>query len=503
METSFIDVTKQDYKERMARIFLFEPLNELASKRQQDNQKQPIDLRSLGLFTLLFFFEMKIMRETKIGSEELTKFLRQMTEEKYDLTDRQLVDLTRLILETFRPAKGKHKTYSFYNWETKQEETMEYVFIKTTEFDVKANRQYYTLADDGLELVFATKEYFQEFQLSIHQLMLRKLLEKGELQGALRQINEMRMDVETIHERMDKLSHEIKRNIVSVETQNRFIQVIADRNYRLQRENAEFEELQQFVSEMKRDMYETKSEKEQQAYNLLLDIEKELAIVHSQHYELLNRSLILKREVLEAAEQSLYFVGIDTFNFDQEITSRIVSAPLPLDAMKGILAPFLSIERKKSWSLLTVFAAQSWSEEDQTTNKTKFEDIALEEKKEAYAKQIRPVYRALVNDMLNHFYPATSWTLKEWIHVLQKENPKLIENRLFYDFFLLCHQRSPIFSDGQWDDEQSLHLLDGVLEELSGRVLTVTELPEKIEATPRFDIQNMQIEIKEGTDFAL
>ncbi|PKC51941.1 hypothetical protein RhiirA1_405244, partial [Rhizophagus irregularis] len=168
-------------------------------------------MKSLGLFTLLFFFEMKLMREKKSGISELIQFLQKFTNGTYDLDEKQLEEIARIILSTFRPGTGKKKIQSFFNWETQQDDQIDYSYIKATDFDVKNNRQYYTLDDDGLELVFATKEYFQEFQLSIHQLMLRKLLEKGEFVGALRQINEMRMDVETIHERMVKLEHEIKR----------------------------------------------------------------------------------------------------------------------------------------------------------------------------------------------------------------------------------------------------------------------------------------------------
>lgn len=73
--------------------------------------------------------------------------------------------------------------------------------------DPEENVQYYTLDDGGLELVFATKEYFSEFQLSISQLVLRKQLEKGEFSGALRQIDEMRISVNTIRDKMQKKSN--------------------------------------------------------------------------------------------------------------------------------------------------------------------------------------------------------------------------------------------------------------------------------------------------------
>ena len=64
---------------------------------------------------------------------------------------------------------------------------------------------------------------------------------------------------------------------------------------------------------------------------------------------------------------------------------------------------------------------------------------------------------------------------------------------MFYSFFILCHQRSPLWVENEWDEEESLHLLDGALEELHGRKLILEELPDVISGSERYDIQNMQM----------
>lgn len=497
MDQSFIETITKDYKERVKRVFLFEPLQELGRKNRTDQNGKEIDMKSLGLFTLLFFFEMKLMREKKSGISELIQFLQKFTNGTYDLDEKQLEEIARIILSTFRPGTGKKKIQTFFNWETQQDDQIDYSYIKATDFDIKNNRQYYTLDDDGLELVFATKEYFQEFQLSIHQLMLRKLLEKGEFVGALRQINEMRMDVETIHERMVKLEHEIKRSIVSIETQKRFMEVIEDRNFRLTLENEEFQELQQFVSETRNNYYyQPNPEKEKEAYELLLQIEKELSIVHSQHRDLLNQSFVLKKHALEAAEESLYYIGVDTFNIDQDIVSRIISTPLPLESMKGVLAPFLSIEKNETWSLLSIFAPQSWSEDDQSSSNAIFDTID-EEDNMKYANIKRTLYGDMLNDMIGIFEGRTEWLLSEWIDQLQTRQHPWLNNRAFYDFIILCHQRSPLFQEKESEEEGALHLLSNALELLNNKILVIEEIQEIIKVNERFEIQNMTFYLKE------
>ncbi len=79
MDQSFIETIAKDYKERVKRVFLFEPLQELGRKNRTDKKGKEIDMKSLGLFTLLFFFEMKLMREKKSGISELIQFLQKFT----------------------------------------------------------------------------------------------------------------------------------------------------------------------------------------------------------------------------------------------------------------------------------------------------------------------------------------------------------------------------------------------------------------------------------------
>lgn len=155
-------------------------------------------MKGLGLLSLLFFFEQKLMRKSRTDVVQLAHFLKKVTEHQYKLTDESYETLARTIIQIFRPTHGKKRSYLYFDWELKAENTIEYSILKADSFDMKTNTQFYTLDEDGLELLFATKEFYSEFQLSINQLILRKQLEKGEFKGALRQINEMRIDVETL-----------------------------------------------------------------------------------------------------------------------------------------------------------------------------------------------------------------------------------------------------------------------------------------------------------------
>nr|NNM89419.1 replicative DNA helicase [Bacilli bacterium] len=347
------------FDERMGKLALFDPLFELARQKRTDQQGNAMPMMELGLLTLLFFFEQKLMRSHKTSVKDLSEYLSTSLSDIYDLEAEEWENIGRRIIQVFRPSSGKKREFPFYHFEKKQEVILYSSILKTDSYDIATNTQYYALDEDGLALIFATKEFYVEFQLSIHQLLLRKQLEKGEFHLALRQIDEMRIDVESLQERIVTVEHEIKRSIVSEDTLRRYQALIEDIIHRLERENDEFNELRKFVRETQDHYYaEREHQTDQRPYALIFKIALALENVHNAHSELLFQCTELQNTALRAARESLYYSGLNAFNFDQDIVSYLVSTPLPTEALRAVVAPFLPLEQVQTWSLLTVFAKQ-------------------------------------------------------------------------------------------------------------------------------------------------
>ncbi|MFD2216846.1 replicative DNA helicase [Metabacillus endolithicus] len=498
MELNELSDITSGFRERMRRLALFDPLYELDRKKMKDQQGEPIDMKGLGLLTLLFFFEQKIMRNHKVGKKELAKFLKKLTERQYNLDEQVYEEMASTIIQTFRPTTGKKRTYPYYDWETYENKELEYSLLKAKDFYSKTNTQYYTLDEDGLELVFATKEFYSEFQLSINQLMLRKQLEKGEFRGALRQINEMRIDVESLNERMIKLRHEIQRSIVSEETFERYKQLLEDIHARLERENEEFSELRQFVKETKNRLYEKDyHQKETKTYAYVLEITNQLEEVHYDHSRLLEQSIELKNHTLKSAQESLYYTGIDAFNFDQDINARVIGTPLPLEAMKGLLHPFLQVQQEQQWSPLTVFAEQNIREERDELVDYGFMTVG-KESENTYQEGLRKNYGYVMKLLLLAIKSGCVELASVIEYVRKTEDKVLLHQRFFYDFWIVLHQRSPIIS-GKIENEEGEqnHILDDALPQLGRRTLLLKERAENLHVTERFSIQNMDITLEE------
>ncbi|AOV08750.1 hypothetical protein [Sporosarcina ureilytica] len=489
----------EGYKDRVRRLALFDVLHELKRGRDEDMNRARIDMHGLGLLTLLFFFEHKILRSNQVGKLELAHYISHVTSGKYALGAKQGETIATKLVEAFRPPGGKRREVEFYNWDTGDDETITFSILKDNGFDSDTGRQFYTLDEDGIELIFATKEFYSEYQLSINQLMIRKQLEKGEYGSALRQINEMRVNVETLRDRMTKLKHEVLRNIVSEDTFERYKKLLEDIRFRLTRENEEFIELENFVHETRTRLFEKDYHLEEpKAYRYILSITTELESVHNEHSKLLTESQILINDTLLAAQQSLYYMGVEAFNFKQDIVLPIVNKPLPLETMKGVLHPFFKLPYAEIWSPLTVLEAQNFRNDREDPMEDTFMQVdehQLDREDEQLLKEHFTVYMSLLMKAANKGIHS----LAEVIDGMRgNAEGKYLEERTFYHFWLYIHQRSPIrYGDESLDQDEQNRSFHEAFKPLKNDVLTVLEDREIIQATPRYTIQNMTFSIAE------
>src|SRR5690625_3717876 len=185
MDTINITSLTSGYRDRMRRLALMDPLDELAGKRTKDSKGNDIDMRGLGMLTLLFFFERRLSRAYKTSRKDLTEFLLTITRGTYEIPVAQMEKVTDTLIMTFRPQHGEKRKFTYFNWETNEQDDISYNILKAHDFDAQTGSQYYTLDEDGLELLFATKEFYSEFQISINQLLLKQQINKGQFHDAL------------------------------------------------------------------------------------------------------------------------------------------------------------------------------------------------------------------------------------------------------------------------------------------------------------------------------
>lgn len=500
METINITSLTSGYRDRMRRLALMDPLNELSGKRTKDSNDKDVDMRGLGMLTLLFFFERQLSRAAKTSRKDLTEFLLKITSGVYDISHTQMEKITNDVMEVFRPVDGKKRRYEFFNWETKRFDEITYTIIKDNGFDARTSTQFYTLDEDGLELLFSTKEFYSEFQISINQLLLKQQINKGLFFDALRQVREMRLNVNALIERFEKMRQEIIRSIISDQTFARYKRLIEEAHERFEREDEEFNTLKQFVKETRDKHYsENLHPKETESFALIHNIGTELDEVHYEHTRLIELTVKLRNTAIATAQESLYYTGVQSFNFEKDIVATIIGKPLSPDIMKGVTHPFLKVEQNPTWSLLTVLADQNIMEERAEKESYHFPEATEDTAQHEYRKWLGEKYGSLMEKFLAAYEERNIQTLRHWMDELKKTEPAIIAKRYFYSFWLFMHQTSPLKQD-ELAGHDSETILTYIFEQLRDRQLIVKELPDIIRYDEKYSIQNMEITLLEKSD---
>ena len=237
---------------------------------------------------------------------------------------------------------------------------------------------------------------------------------------------------------------------------------------------------------------------DKKAYELIIKIDKELGDVHYNHRLLFKESIILKTSALQSAQESLYYVGIDSFNFNQEITSRVFSSPIPLGETKTLIEPFMYLERNKVWSPLTVFSQQRIENPDKEEKSQDFFAVSSEEEIKLDIKIQSKNFKLIASTILEAMKEKMLITLEEVIlYMKNNHNEDILNYRPFYDFWIILHQKSPIVIEKQEKEEEFLfgQAYNVILNK--GKKLFVEEIEGIIHVTDRFEIRNMSFRLEE------
>ncbi len=443
-------MNQENFHERMERLLLMSPLYQLQRRRKlamEDGSE--ITGMELGMMTLLFFFEGMLSGKRRATVKILAQYLQEQLPncQGYEYDD--FVKLAREIITTFRPASGKRFQEEFFNPETGTMETVQYTYLKADLADIEANEQYYVLDEQGLELVFITKEYFSEYQLSINQLILRKQLERGQFVLALRQVEEMRLNVETIKQNIIKLRGEIHRNIVSDSTMERYSKVVKDINERLKGEEEEFKALKKFVRETRQRMVDNGDISTNiKVYDNIMEVEKRLDMVHGSHTKLLVMGIELGTAALKEAQEALFFTSLDRLNFEQEIAGKFFGTPLPVEASRQLINPFMEMEQAELWSPVAIYQPQRLERLEREQVQDVMPEEAHEEGENQKIHALQQFNQKIGSLLVKFLDNREEALLKDFFSYVAVVDPDLLERKQFFILWILLHRLGRLVPDG-------------------------------------------------------
>ena len=431
---------------RIQNVALFQPLFDL-----QRSRKYPeYDALAIGFGILLFTLENMLIGRDHCDHQDLASYVRLMIAESYNvqLSENESSEMAYYFLDALR-NNGRPFDLEFKDLETGGDVRCKFALIEVANYEIHGKMRF-KLTDAGLDLLFKTKEIYKELRISISQLYLRQQIEKGVFHEALRTIDDLYVQVQDVHGKIERIRKLVLRNVSDVSVGN-YIALMEEVTEQLRREKEVFSSLQTLLRETA-DTYRFRelNVKERESFNQLITVSTRLDLVVNEHNRLFTSKLSLGSLLEEAMLDSLANTFRVKVNFEHEFADQVIMENTPLDSLRQVLNPLFKCKRTPHFNLLRVLEPQSLKSED-TEQQEMFsgpseEDFVRAAERERLMKQQRDArtlnYLAII---LGALESQSEQSLQGILATLPTETyVQVISEVEFYAFLVQLHQMGEI-----------------------------------------------------------
>ncbi|MCD6551322.1 MAG: hypothetical protein J7K79_03710 [Thermotoga sp.] len=437
------------FSERAKGVAIFQPLLELKNLRKYED----FDLFSLGFSILLFIMESMLYNRERCGYPELSAFLREQVSIIYRkiLSEEESLELARFLMDHLR-NNGSPWCFEYLDLEDGKTKKYRFHLIGLADYDHGSHGGrdlHFKLTDEGLDLIFKTKEIYKELRISISQLYFRQQIERGVFDKALETVRELYTQVRSRMDEMEKFRRRMVMNIGGVLTEDYQKQVKEIYN-QLEREQEVFQALSELVKEKKEAyLYERLEEIEEKNLDQLIEISNMLDIVINEHSKLFGIKLRTDEQFRKALVESIKNFIQSKIDFRKEVLEKVIASETRGDDLRKFLQPLLTPARFLSFNPMRIFIPQKLQREREGFKEEELpldQSFEMELERELKRKKERDRrFREYIEVIFEPLRSKNDYTLKEVLEGLPQQKREEFSNRAeFYSFLVGLHQLSPV-----------------------------------------------------------
>ncbi|MDD2497177.1 MAG: hypothetical protein PHY90_03440 [Desulfitobacteriaceae bacterium] len=490
MQVQWLDDILDGFSERMDNILVYLPIFELNQKI-----KYPYHLPSLAIAVMLFILEDMLRATKNCTYESIAYFLQQLISRQYheELYHEQALELSNFIVREGLMKQGRYHVYTYPDLPTGKEKTHKFHLVELEEYDLKDHSLRLKLSTSGLEMLFKTKELYNELQVSITQLYLRQQIQKGVFDGALRSVEELALAVKNEKQKIRQLQEKIIRDVLQVAREQELERQMERINEQLTREKTVFEELQELIDYTMEEYYAGKlSVQEEQAIDKIAKIRQRLMEVICLHESLFTDKIRVQNLMNHSIETMILTAFNTKVNFETEFLFPVVQKNVSLEILKKVLDPLFSVKRCPFFHPGRIFEPQPLSNrgedlvEDQWLELEE-EQIRQEEEKERarQAEREKRMEKYLLM-LLEPLVVQEETTVRAVLECLKEKDPaeysELINQLDFYPLIIQLHQLGSIPLLASWETEAL------VLDDFPRTLVKITGEHEEIQQLKCFEL---------------
>lgn len=424
------------FNTRMENLLLFEPLYQLDNSKMAEFKDYK--LKELGFATLSYMLEQMLVGTERITPESLTIFLQKTITDVYNkqLSYVEAESLRKYLVDRKLRNSGNKFTSEYTDFETGEKKEFSLDLIVYDDYSLKKiqdNKIHLKLSDKAVELLFKTKEIFQEAQITITVLFFKQQLEKGNFSSALRIAMELAFQIEQSILTFDQQIQRMKANALSEFNAERMRENLDRSRDQTEQEKEQIEALYYQVRDI-RDNYQLMklSRKQQEKLNQVESIDQYLRQCMVRHEVLLGKKQDLLQSVKNSFELLIENIFNKTYNFQREIIDSWIDKEITQDTLSRLLMPMLPLNHKKIHNPMEAFSPQRYRRkniliEEKATNISKETEEIFFEQEEKIRKEKENLHYKILAAIIKPIKKKEFYHISEALIELEESDPALFD----------------------------------------------------------------------------
>ncbi|KNY26537.1 hypothetical protein [Pseudobacteroides cellulosolvens] len=441
------------FRQRMESLAPFIHLSRKLSGFQKYNH---IDMVSVGFSVLLFILENMLIGREECSIEDIASFLQNVIKRCYDLnlTQEESKEMAFYIRDSISGSGGETVEFNYMNLENGTGESIPVKLIDTSYYEIKKSARY-KLTDQGMEMLFKTREIFSEFRINVTQMYLKQQIEKGIFSGALQTVNELNLQVRQLREKLENLLLNIRQNVLGIDFEELKLLFMKIKE-QFESERREFHNIRRILKEQRQAIekinYNDIEEKELKSLEQIKILSERLGVTTSEHDRLFKEKLDIVGEYLKTIELKLRQGVSEYIDFEKSIFDVLMMKNHNLDPLASILSPiFTNTSRNKVFNVFKALDPQRIKSDMEEVKENIDIDVLVEEREKAERQEREKRDKKVMSYLEAILMEAYSQGESKLSSALKRLDDELYRSASFdFDFYsliVILHQNKEIDFD--------------------------------------------------------
>lgn len=435
---------------RMENLLLSFPIYQLS--QANDTRFKNLNLVELGVATMIFLLETMLSGRKRATLDDVTFFLQKTVQKVYKInySQQEAVDLRKYLLDQKLRNNGKKFVIPYVDFETGESKEMLIDLIEYDQYSIdmfKDGKSYLKLSDQGVEVLFKTKEMYQEMQISITMLYFKQQLEKGVFEEALNSINDLALQIQHQINVFKTKEEKLKANVLTEFNYDKMKKELKDSRNRTAEERKQLVGLKVNVDGT-REKYQLQqlTKEEYRKMDQIEEIDRMLRICTDEHAKLFIKKKGLLSTLGNALEMMIENIFSKTFHFEKEVIGNWYDNQMGQEKLSAILIPMMPMKVKKMYNPLEAFNPQKVrkirkAKEEVIDEPTDEEVQRIQAEREKVRKAKERIDLILIEVLLKPLLVYQEYRVSDAIKLVRNYDFSLynkIQNNYAREFMLLC-----------------------------------------------------------------